>query len=87
MALAAPSEGVDLGSSPRGCIMKEKKLKEYLKTKHLEYHNELKKIDMDDIVFEFVLGQKVGIEEALYFLEHGEDMWSHNDKKKTKQKA
>ena len=64
-----------LGPNPRGYIMKMKKLKEYLRKKYIEYHDELKTMDMDDVAFLFLLGQKSGMEEALYFIEHGKDIF------------
>ena len=55
--------------------MNKGKLKKYLQDKHVEYHKELKKLDMDDVCYNFLLGQKSGIEEALFFLNYGKDIW------------
>ena len=57
--------------------MKEiKKVKNYLLKKHKEYYDELKGMDMDDISFNFLLVQKAGIEEAIYYINNKKDVWN-----------
>lgn len=55
------------------------KLTKWLKKKRNKHHDLAAKIGMDDVSFNFVLGQKTGIDEVLYFIEHGKEMFPESE--------